>query len=51
MVVCKQGLIVWLKIMSMFSYMHDYLSVFECVVMYLAFGYRDEYIGIIANKL
>ena len=49
MVMYKQGLIVWLKIMSIFSYMHSYISVFECVAMYLAFGYREEFIGRIVN--
>ena len=42
----KQDLIVWLKIMSMFSYVHGYLSGFD---MYLAFDYREEFIGIIVK--
>ena len=49
MVVCNQGLIVWLKIMSMISYEHGYLSGFECVAMYLSFDYREEFIGRIVN--
>ena len=35
--------------MSMFSYVHGYLSGFECVAMYLAFDYREEFIRIIVN--
>ena len=49
MVVCKQGLIVSLKIMSMFSYVHGSLSGFKCVFMYQAIDYREEFIGRILN--